>query len=139
MPFFSRKKTDLSQLGATITAVKIGGSVIPVEVVTTKDAIDKGLSGREHLGASEGMLFMFDHSARFRFWMRNMSFPLDLVWIGADMRIVDISRNLPPLPDDAEALFYSPAVPAMYVLEVNAHFCDKHDIKFGEAVEFLSL
>jgi uncharacterized membrane protein (UPF0127 family) len=137
MPFFSRKKTDTSQLGTSITAVKIGGNVIPVEVVTSKAAIDKGLSGREHLGASEGMLFMFDHTAKFRFWMRKMLFPLDIVWIGPDRRIVDITKAVPPLPDEAPALFYSPSVPATYVLEVNKDFCDTHNIHLGEAVEFL--
>jgi uncharacterized membrane protein (UPF0127 family) len=138
MPFFSRKKTNLHQLGASIKAVKIGDTVMPVEVVVEKAAIDKGLSGREQLGASEGMLFMFDHTARFRFWMRKMHFPLDLVWINADMRIVDISKNIPPLPDDAEAFFYSPAVPAQYVLEVNANFCDTQEIRLGDSVEFIS-
>jgi uncharacterized membrane protein (UPF0127 family) len=138
MPFFSRKKTDVSQLAASVSAVKIGGLVIPVEVVSTKAAIDKGLSSREQLGASEGMLFIFDHTARFRFWMRKMLFSLDLVWIGENMLIVDITKNIPPLPDEADALFYSPIVPAMYVLEVNANFCDTHGIRLGEAVEFVT-
>ncbi|CAM6001438.1 unnamed protein product [Sphagnum balticum] len=138
MPFFSRKKTNISHLGASITAVKIDGRSIPVEVVSTKAAIDKGLSQRAYLEASAGMLFLFDHTARFRFWMRKMLFPLDIVWIGEDMKIVDITKNVPPLPDDAEALFYSPEVPAMYVLEVNANFCDTQGIHLGDTVEFVT-
>ena len=122
--------------------VIIGATTIPVEVVSSKEDIDKGLSHRPSLEASEGMLFLFDHSGLFKFWMKGMRFPLDLVWINAEHKIVDITKNVQPpgfFSKLQEPVFYSPSELAQYVLEVNANFCDTHDVKIGNTVEFKSL
>jgi uncharacterized membrane protein (UPF0127 family) len=144
MSFLSRKhNTAVGQLlnsGYLQHAqVTIGNSIISVEVVSSTAEINKGLAHRHKLEASHGMLFIFDHSAIFKFWMRGMCFPLDILWIGEDMHIVDISENVPTVPLFKRAIFYSPRTPARYVLEVNASFCASHGIKIGDAVTFDSL
>jgi uncharacterized membrane protein (UPF0127 family) len=123
----------------TLTQVSIGSTIIPVEVVSSAAAIDKGLGNRRSLEASHGMLFTFDHSAIFKFWMRNMRFPIDIIWIGEDMKIVDISENVPTVPFYARPPFHSPKVPARYVLEVNAHFCKSHAIQIGNTATIDSI
>ena len=134
--------TDSSYLD-TRPHVIIGTTPIVVEVVSTKEKIDAGLSHRVFLEASHGMLFLFDHSGIFKFWMKGMRFPLDLIWIDENYTIVDITKNVPPVGFIGELLgrtiFYSPAEVCKYVLEVNAKFCDTHAVNIGDAVEFKSL
>ncbi len=142
MSLLPRKKGKSESLGSdvsTVPAILLGDIRVPVEVVSTPEAIQKGLSGRRELPESHGMLFIFDHSAQFRFWMRRMYFPLDMIWISDAKKIVDITKNVPPLSFFSKAVFYSPKTFARYVLEVNANFCDTHHITIDTPVQFVSL
>lgn len=121
------------------SSVKIGETVIPVEIARTKEQIDKGLSHRSSLGASEGMLFIFDHNAHFKFWMKGMRFPIDMIWIGEDRAIVHITANVPLPTIFRRPVFYSPPVAARYVLEVNADFARTHGVKVGDRAEFVHI
>jgi uncharacterized membrane protein (UPF0127 family) len=121
------------------STVTIADVVIPVEIVSTAEDIARGLGKRKSLEASTGMLFLFDHSAVFKFWMKGMRFAIDIIWIGESMKIVDITKNLMPVRLFEKVRFHSPKVPARYVLEVNAGFCEKHRIAVGDAVTFNSI
>ena len=94
-----------------------------VEVADTQAAQQQGLSGRESLAEGTGMLFVFDQERFLSFWMKDMNFPLDMVWIDASCEVVDISRDV-PIPEPGQTLAglptYGPETPAMYVLEINA-------------------
>src|SRR5574344_1605103 len=57
--------------------VEIEGVVVPVDLATSTAAIEQGLSGRESLDPKRGMLFIFERSARYQFWMPDMHFPID--------------------------------------------------------------
>ena len=120
-------------------SVNIGNTVIHVEIARTKADIDRGLSRRKSLEEFHGMLFIFDHNARFRFWMKGMRFSIDIIWIGENMSIVHITPNIPPPPFFSRPVFYSPLVPARYVLEVNAGFCSLRGIKVGDHAGFVSI
>lgn len=120
-------------------ALIIGNTKIFVTKATTTAEITRGLSGQTSLPPQSGMLFIFQSEDFYRFWMPNMRFSLDIIWIGADKKVVDISKNVPPLLDIANPVFYSPRVPARYVLEVNAGFSDAHNINPGDNVQFLSI
>jgi uncharacterized membrane protein (UPF0127 family) len=148
MTFLPRKTSPASPLFDSSrldrARVTIGDTVIPVEVVSSVEAINKGLANRPALEASHGMLFLFDHNAKFKFWMRGMRFPIDIVWIGEDYKIVDISENLPVVSVFKRIIsgsprFYSPSMPARYVLEVNANFCEQQGIEVGDFVQFISI
>jgi uncharacterized membrane protein (UPF0127 family) len=117
---------------------------IPVEIASTEAEIKKGLSDRASLAASAGMLFLFDHSARFKFWMLGMRFPIDIIWIDESPTVVEISENIQPPSLFRKMLrrmppFHSPSVPVRYVLEVNVHFCRTWNIAAGDAVRFNSV
>lgn len=116
-------------------AVTIGETVIPVELATTTAAREKGLSGRVSLAPDKGMLFVFEKAAIYRFWMPDMHFPLDMIWIDQG-RVVDISADVPITFDPRNPRFYSPRKPARYVLEVNAGFSARNNIKTGDAIAF---
>lgn len=112
---------------------------ISVTVASTTAAITKGLSGSVSLDQDSGMLFIFNTPERYRFWMPDMNYSLDMIWIGSDMKIVDISRNVPPLLDKSNPIYYRPDVPAQYVLEVNAGWAERNQVVIGNTVSFLSI
>lgn len=90
---------------------------------------------RESLCPDCGMLFVFPRQERYAFWMKNMRFPLDFIWIGEDKKVSAIITDVPPCSGD-----YCPTVASgekvKYVLEVNAGFAAKHNIKVSDKVKF---
>ena len=62
-----------------------------------------------------------------------MNFPIDIIWIGEDMKVVYIKKNAQPISYPES---YSPTIDAKYVLEVVANFSDKNNLKEGDSVEF---
>lgn len=116
----------------TVPVVKINNITIPVEISDTPAKQVQGLSDRAELDSESGMLFIFPDKRIRQFWMKNMHFPIDIIWINDD-KIVNISKNLPPegeLPDKT----YSSESDVNYVLEVNAGFCDGNGIKTGDKI-----
>ena len=116
--------------------VKIRDAQISVELATSPTAQQRGLSGRLTLDQNSGMLFIFPRPAYYRFWMPDMHFPLDFIWIGSNDEIVDITKNVSNKFDPANPIFYSPIKPAQYVLEVNADFSQKNNLAVGDKVIF---
>ena len=114
--------------------LKIGDTELRVEVARTDEERSAGLGGRESLRTDEGMLFVFDKQGFYVFWMKDMLFPLDIVWINKDKKIVDVITDVQPetYPD----FEYVNDFLATSVLEVNAGFFEKHGLKLGDTVEF---
>lgn len=118
-----------------IPFVHIGGTEIPVEVAKTGVQRAKGLSGRDFLEPERGMLFMFSEPDFYSFWMPDMNFPIDIIWI-ADGKVVGIEENVSNEFDPQNPRFYTPLRPAQYVLEVNAGFAGNHNIGIGDDAAF---
>ncbi len=110
--------------------IRINGvKVVVVEVMDTNEKRQQGLSGRERLGENEGMLFVFDRPGIYSFWMKEMKFPLDFVWINED-KVVDLREKV-----GITEMNIRPARPADRVLEVNSGWIEKHQIKVGDEVK----
>ena len=94
-----------------------------VELAVTPAERNQGLSGHPPLADNEGMLFVFENEAKWTFWMKEMLFPLDMLWIDAGCTVVDITENAPK-PEPGQTLGdlprFFPKTLAQYVLEVNA-------------------
>ena len=121
--------------------VRVEELVFPVELADSPDKRIRGLSGRASLDARTGMLFIFEKPERFRFWMREMEIPLDIVWIGSNCEVVDVSEDVPfPAPETPlDALpRYSPESRAKFVLEINAGEAADLGLGNGDKVEFLN-
>ncbi len=118
--------------------VRINDISIPVELATSTEAVTKGLSGRPALDENEGMLFVFDLPYRYRFWMPDMNFPLDIIWL-ENGQIADITENATEDFDPLAPVFYQPNVPVRYVLEVNAGFVQKHNLKIGDQATLINI
>lgn len=125
--------------GSPQAVVTVGTASFKVELAITQDQRTQGLSGRTTLAPRSGMLFVFDEEALYSFWMKEMRFPLDVVWIDARCTVVDILRMAPP-PAPGQGLdelaIYNPDAPALYVLEVNGGETGAVGVRLGDRVEF---
>ncbi|MBI2371317.1 MAG: DUF192 domain-containing protein [Deltaproteobacteria bacterium] len=122
-------------VGATLKrgVVEIRGTAIEVEIVDTPEARARGLSGRDRLGSRQGMLFLFEEPDLHTFWMKDMRFALDFIWI-REGRIVDLTQNVPP-PRPGETLrTYTPGQRADTVLEMTAGSVRRLGLRVGDAV-----
>ena len=112
--------------------VVLGGKTFLMEMATTPAEWEKGLSGHAPLADNTGMLFIFDKPDNYGFWMKDMLFPLDIVWIGEDFRVVHIEKSLSP---ETYPTVYYPDTLSKFVLEISAGESDKINIKVGDLIE----
>lgn len=106
----------------TVPTASIHNITIALEIAKTPEEKIKGLSGRVSLPPNHGMIFVYEDKDIPEFWMKDMLFPLDILWIDEGI-IVDIHENVPPPAKDTpdnQLEFYSPKQPITLVLEVNA-------------------
>lgn len=115
------------------STVTINDTIFFVDVVDTPELRAQGLSGRETLAKGEGMLFIFEEEAERGFWMKEMNFSLDIVWLDRDRVVVEITKNATP---ESFPEIFRPERPAQYVLEINAGESDKKEIKVGDQAIF---
>lgn len=129
---------QISSQNKSLTTVAIGSLNVNVKVVISASERKKGLSGHDSLPINSGMLFVFDKSAKWGIWMKDMKFPIDIIWIGQDKRIVDIAANALPEPGkkDAELTVYRPQNDSKYILEINAGLANLNNLKVGDTVGF---
>ncbi len=119
-----------------IKYVKIAGQDIKVYLAATEAERERGLGGRSDLKENEGMLFIFPQSGNYLFWMKDMNFPIDMIWLGEDLKVIYIKKNARP---ELYPETYGPgsSLPdAKYVLEVVSGFANKNNLKVGDRVEF---
>lgn len=113
-------------------SVEINNETIKTEIAKTPQQITRGLSGRKSLPKNEGMLFFLGGRRIATFWMKDMLFPIDIIWIDNE-KVVYIIENAQP-PNASSTPTYTPDKPATHVLEVNAGFTQKHNIKVDDKV-----
>ncbi|MCX8045206.1 MAG: DUF192 domain-containing protein [Desulfobacterota bacterium] len=113
------------------------GELVRVTVETAQTPVQRslGLMYRTELPVGRGMLFITDHEAVQSFTMRNTSIPLDMIFIGSDMRVVGIIENAQPFHEGPFAI----GTPSRYVLEVPAGFCRRRGISRGDVVRFINI
>ena len=119
--------------------VTVGDVDFEVEVAKTQAERTQGLSDRESLPPMTGMLFVYGTVGHLAMWMKGMGFALDFVWVAEECTVVDTALNAPPPAPgtpDSELLRYTSAVPAAYVLEVNAGQVEQRGIQVGDKVRF---
>jgi len=116
--------------------IEIKGESLRVMVADTPALRYKGLSGTDLTDKKQGMLFIFPTSDYYTFVMRDMDYPIDIIWV-KNGEIVEIAPNLPPEKgvSEAELSRYRPRMPATHVIELPAGFAEKHDVKIGDKVK----
>lgn len=116
----------------TGTLAIAGRTTITVELAQTAHEKMRGLSGRAELKSGRGMLFVYERPQPIGIWMKDMRFPLDILWI-REGRIVHIEQNAPPLAPAGPERVYTAT--GDLVLEVPAGFTAQHKIRVGDAVK----
>lgn len=106
------------------------GKKIVLDVADSDAKRELGLSGREKLLDNTGMIFIFDQIGRYGFWMKDMKFALDILWLDNNMKILEIRENI--LPDTYPQVFM-PTESSRIVLELPAGYCAKNKIKVGDS------
>jgi uncharacterized membrane protein (UPF0127 family) len=126
----------IQQSGFGKGEVTIGDRItVSVDVAASAATRRQGLSGRDGLGEDEGMLFIFGTDSPQRFWMKDMRFPLDALWI-RDGVLVDLSVSIPPPSEGGEIPVFLSKEPVDAILEVPAGFAARHGLKLGLPVAY---
>ncbi len=119
-----------------VKKVYINNNVFISEVSDTDEKRSIGLSGRKYLRSDHGMLFIMPNSGLHQFWMKDMNFPLDFVWINKN-KIVDLSENIPnPTIGSISIPIISSHYPSDKVLELNTGSIKLFNIKIGDSVKY---
>ena len=111
------------------------GKEISVEVADTVEKRSLGLGKRSGLENGWGMLFVFEKRKQHGFWMKDMQFPLDIIWL-ENHRIVHILRNIQPAIPGEKPQTMSPPVPANFVLEIDAGRASELKLQLGHHVYY---
>ncbi len=116
------------------TAV-IHGKTIKLEIADSIEEKEKGLSQREALSEDTGMLFLFDKPGKYQFWMKDMQFPIDIIYINNE-KVVTIYKDVQHTIDNVPNLnLYQPKQDANRVLELNGGKADELKLKEGDSLK----
>jgi uncharacterized membrane protein (UPF0127 family) len=111
--------------------VQLDGQTIRVTIAQTDAERELGLGGRAGLSADEGMLFVFPTDGHYKFWMKDMRFSIDMLWIDSQGKIIYIAQNIAP---ETYPQSFGPDAPARYVLELPAGWANAHGVRVGNKV-----
>jgi len=134
--FSSASNDPQEKINFETADIKIASHKLKVELATSAKQHDRGLSYREKIDPETGMLFIFNRAEKPGFWMKEMNFPLDIIWLDTNRNVVYLHKNLSP--DTYPQIFQSP-LPIKYVLEIKAGEADKLNIKIGSHLGFKHL
>jgi uncharacterized protein len=114
------------------------GQKVRVEVMGDPRDMARGLMFRESLAPDRGMLFVYGKPGKYSHWMYQVKFPLDMIWLDKDRRIVEIVPNIPPCT--SKSAKECPPVggheTAITVLELASGMSDKFGLKNGDVLDY---
>jgi len=106
---------------------------VHLETVDTEQTRAQGLSGREYLAPTQGMLFVFDRPEKACMWMKDMNFSLDVIWLDENKRIIDIKERIAP---ETYPQSFCPVQSTKYVIEINAGVAQQARLAVGQRINF---
>ncbi len=115
------------------TTISSEAALIRVEVAESGEEKTQGLSGRNCLDPDSGMLFTYDHSGDYCFWMKDMKFAIDIVWLDDEKKVVTIKDGVHP---DTYPQSFCPDRPARYIVEVAAGKAADYGWQVGSNLSF---
>lgn len=119
--------------------IELRGKIFMVEIADTEAKKERGLGKRERLEPDQGMYFPFATANHWVFWMKDMRFPIDMIWI-RDGKIVDIDASIPVSKlENLNLETYSPVDPADAVLELNAGAAQAIGARIGDELVLRAL
>ncbi|HEY6658156.1 MAG TPA: DUF192 domain-containing protein [Nitrososphaeraceae archaeon] len=107
-----------------------------VDIALTDKQKQDGLSVKNFMNENEGMLFFLGDPTKASFWMKNMHFPIDIIWLDENFSIVHIEKELKPCTMAFYCPSYKPLKESLYVLETIAGFANNHHLNIGDRIDF---
>lgn len=126
--------TNHPAFDGSVMHARLGGSTLSLEVADTQALRTRGLSGHKPLTKDEGMLFAFPIDGRYGFWMKEMLFPIDIVWLDKNYSIVDVAGHATP---DSYPKIFLPNEKSRYVVELPVNYFLDHGLARGDSLEIL--
>jgi uncharacterized membrane protein (UPF0127 family) len=140
--FNLQSNNNTSSIGADFfpnykkTTISINGINVTMAIAFSDEQRIRGLSGIEKMNQNEGMLFIFDKPSKQGFWMNKMNFPIDIIWLNSNNKVVHIEKQLEPCKLFLACPVYNPEVDSLYVIELRSGFADNHSIKNDMIINF---
>lgn len=126
--WYQNKKSSSSLIPpeADNLLIEINDFQAKVAIANTPLKRIKGLSGKEEIQENEGMLFIFAQPGYYAIWMKKMNFPIDIIWLDENLRIVEIKKNIRP---DSWPQSFTSSLSAQYVLELKSGVGEKYNFQ----------
>lgn len=115
------------------TSLQLGDGAFSAQLARTDEEQIKGLSGTASLAQDKAMIFVFSEDGRWPIWMKDMRYPIDIVWLDKDKTVVYIVKNAAP---DSYPKSFAPKEKARYVVELAAGTTDQKRIIIGRKAVF---
>jgi len=119
-----------------IKSICINEKCFSVEIADENSERISGLGNRDSLNFNSGMFFIFKEETNPNFWMKEMKFPIDIIWIDENMKISGINKNLQPCIKDF-CPTYHPEEKIKYVLEINAGLSENFGFEIGDKFKLI--
>lgn len=103
------------------------------EVADSPKEIAKGLSGRQSIKINQAMLFIYEASDEYCYWMKDMNFSVDIIWLNENKEVVDIEFDVAP---STYPQTFCPSGPARFVIETKSGVAGSAQLKIGSQVNF---
>lgn len=121
----------------TRTVTLPNGTKFRAELVTAEADLVRGLKYRDSLDQDAAMLFAYGKPGFYRYWMHEVKFPIDIIWLDKNRRIVQLVHKAPPCPGpEASCPLYGGDFESLFVVEFNAGTAMKHNLKPGMVIDF---
>lgn len=105
LPMLTRPETDLW----------LGDGIFRITIASTQTAREQGLSGKSEIGTDHALLMVFPSEDQWGIWMKDMNFPIDIVWLNKVKKVVYVVKSA---PFSNQTTIYKPKTPASYVVEL---------------------
>ncbi len=114
-----------------------GGRQVRAEVLANPQDLARGMMFRDSLAPDRGMLFLHRDAGEYPYWMHQVRIPLDIIWMDAERRVVEIAPSAPPCrTEPAQCPTYGGHYRAQYVLELAGGMAARYGIVVGDILEF---
>jgi uncharacterized membrane protein (UPF0127 family) len=130
---FGNKSNSCKENYRNDKRVTINGHILKTQVAKTEVDREKGLGSKKCIEDNQAMLFEFEESGYYPFWMKDMKFPIDIIWLDSNKKVVTTKTNI--LPSTYPRTFTN-TKPAQYVLELKAGNTNNLDISNKTNVSF---
>lgn len=119
-------------------SITINGAAFKTEIAKSQAEFAKGLSGRPCILADQAMLFAFTQEGQYRFWMKDMKFPIDIIWINSADRVAAMEIDVDPSTYHSKSPFFENDTKhlAKFVLEIKANRSKELGMVLGTPVIF---